>query len=225
MREDFVLDPEAPGGGLQRALIERFLRETQRGNAEQFATAFVLLARSIGADARVATGFTVAADQVEGNTATLSSADAVIWPEVRSGNEWLAFDPVPEFPLADEAPPPAEPTVQSPAAPQPPIPPPPDDIDESIDVVEDDDTAVDGAVSGVGELVVRVAAGGGLGLLPVLAALLLILGAKWRRRPLPSVGARRTISTSTGGGRIGENAVRRKSSCGIPVFSAVPAVP
>ena len=59
MRDDFVLDSDAPAGGLQRTLIDRFLRDTQRGNTEQFATAFVLLARSLGVDARVATGFVV----------------------------------------------------------------------------------------------------------------------------------------------------------------------
>ena len=59
MRDDFSLDPGAPGGGMQLALIQRFLTETRRGNAEQFATAFVLLARSLGVNARVATGFVV----------------------------------------------------------------------------------------------------------------------------------------------------------------------
>ncbi len=182
MRNDFVLDPEASGGGLQRALIERFLRETQRGNAEQFSTAFVLLARSIGADARVATGFVVDPARVDGSVITLSSEDAAIWPEVRSGDQWLAFDPVPDVPLADEAPPPAEPTVQSPAAPQPPIAPPPDDIDEPLDLDEDASADVDGGVPTVVEFAVRAAAIGGLVLLPIIVALVLIIGAKWRRR-------------------------------------------
>ena len=60
MREEFVLDSKVQGGGLQQALIDRFLRDTQRGTAEQFATAFVLLARSLGIEARVATGFVAA---------------------------------------------------------------------------------------------------------------------------------------------------------------------
>ena len=65
MRDDFSLDPGAPGGGMQLALIQRFLTETRRGNAEQFATAFVLLARSLGVNARVATGFEVPADELD----------------------------------------------------------------------------------------------------------------------------------------------------------------
>ena len=45
MANDFVLESDAPAGGLQRILIDRFLRDTRRGNTEQFVTAFVLLAR------------------------------------------------------------------------------------------------------------------------------------------------------------------------------------
>ena len=52
MREDFVLDSNVQGGGLEQALIDRFLRDTQRGTSEQFAAAFVLLARSLGIEAR-----------------------------------------------------------------------------------------------------------------------------------------------------------------------------
>ena len=69
MREEFVLDSNVQGGGLQQALIDRFLRDTQRGTAEQFATGFVLLARSLGIEARVATGFVVDGEG-EGEEAT-----------------------------------------------------------------------------------------------------------------------------------------------------------
>ena len=97
MRDEFVLDSRVQGGGLQLALIDRFLRDTQRGTAEQFATAFVLLARSLGIEARVATGF-VAPESAEATQATrpgdvleLSSADAAVWPEVQLGDgRWLA---------------------------------------------------------------------------------------------------------------------------------------
>lgn len=182
MREDYVLDPDAAGGGLQRALIERFMRETQQGNAEQFATGFVLVARSIGVDARVATGFVADASTIEDGTVLLSSADAAIWPEVNIGDNWVAFDPVPETALADATPPPAEPNVQSPAAPQPPIAPPPDDVEEAIEQTENDDTGVVGGVSGVVQIAVRVAAVGGIILLPVLLLIALIIGMKRRRR-------------------------------------------
>ncbi len=52
MRTEWALDPDAPGAGVQQALIERFVRDTRRGSAEQFVAAFVLMARSLGVDAR-----------------------------------------------------------------------------------------------------------------------------------------------------------------------------
>jgi hypothetical protein len=131
MRDDFVLDSEVQGGGLQVPLIERFLRDTRRGTAEQFTTAFVLLAQSLGIEARVATGFVVADPDLVARTGsgglTLTSSDAAIWPEVQlTGGQWLAFDPVPAEEASESAPPPPKPQVQTPAAPQPPIAPPPE---------------------------------------------------------------------------------------------------
>ena len=55
----------ASGSGQQLALIQRFVETTNRGTEEQFVTAFVLLARSLGVDARVATGFVVPPDELE----------------------------------------------------------------------------------------------------------------------------------------------------------------
>ncbi len=181
MRSDFVLDSNAQGGGLQRALIDRFLRDTQRGTTEQFATGFVLLARSLGVDARVATGFE--SDVTTSDTLTLRSSDAVTWPEVRLlDDRWLAFDPVPEEEASDLAPPAPEPQVQSPAAPQPPIAPPPDPADENE---EPDRVGEDGA-SGSFETALRWAARAGVVIsvlsLPFLVAALVILGMKRRRR-------------------------------------------
>ncbi len=186
MRDDFVLRRDASGGGLQRALIERFLRDTQRGNAEQFSTAFVLLVRSLGVDARIATGFIVDPDRLEVDgdvtTLTLRSDDAAVWPEVRIGDQWIAFDPVPEEEDSDAVPPPPEPQVQTPAAPQPPIAPPPESADEPV--VTEDETDTDTA-SGLPTVVGYALWGlAGIGMLavPFLVVVGLILGIKWRRR-------------------------------------------
>lgn len=187
MREDFVLDSDVQGGGLEQALIDRFLRDTQRGTAEQFATSFVLLARSLGIEARVATGF-VAGDGAGGVAApgeplVLSSADASVWPEVLlNDGGWLAFDPVPEDEADDGAPPPPEPQVQTPAAPQPPIAPPPEVDNETTDDDEAIDTVDDGALSAALTWLIR----GGVALtvivLPILVAAGVIVGVKSRRR-------------------------------------------
>jgi transglutaminase-like putative cysteine protease len=180
MQDDFVRDSNVQGGGLQLALIERFLRDTQRGTPEQFATGFVLLARSLGIEARVATGFRV---DEPGEPLSLRSDDAAVWPEVQLlDGRWLALDPTPADEATDGEPAPPQPQVQTPAAPQPPIAPPPDPDNETI---EDDETAateeadtlatvlrwVGGAALAVGAL-----------LLPFAIAAAVIVGLKYRRR-------------------------------------------
>ena len=186
MHDDFTLRSDAQGGGLQRALIDRFLRDTQRGNAEQFATAYVLLVRSLGVDARVATGFEVAPDRLETVDGTtrlqLDSSDAAVWPEVLIGDQWVWFDPVPDDEASDETPPEPDPQVQTPAAPQPPIPPPPE---ASEDPVVTQDTADTDSASGlpiVATYALWIGGASSLLIVPVLIVVALILGTKWRRR-------------------------------------------
>lgn len=190
MRTDFVLDNEVQGGGLEQALIDRFLRDTRRGTSEQFATAFVMLVRSLGLEARVATGFVAGADSdppptvsPPGVPLTLSSADAATWPEVELlDGRWVAYDPVPPEEAADGAPPPPEPQVQSPAAPQPPVEPPPEADSEST--TADDTPAAESRsiLSTAITWVVRGAATLSLVVLPFLIAAALIVGLKYRRR-------------------------------------------
>jgi hypothetical protein len=153
MRDDFELDPGAPGAGVQRALVERFLTATRRGTSEQFVTTFVLLARSLGVDARVAAGFVLDPDDLDpddpddpddtATTAVLRSDHAAVWPEVRlAGGDWVPFDPVPDRIAADAVAPPPPPQVQSPAAAQPPVAP---AVAPSDPPEPDDDVAQDAA--------------------------------------------------------------------------------
>lgn len=188
MRDDFVLDNDVQGGGLERALIDRFLRDTQRGTNEQFATAFVLLARALGIESRVATGFVTeqSADAVAGSNAAplvLSSADADVWPEVQlADGTWLAYDPAPPVEAADGAPPPPEPQVQSPATPQPPIAPPPES--DSEPAATDDESATTGS-SALSTVLVWVLGGTiaiAVVVTPFLLAAALIVAVKFRRR-------------------------------------------
>lgn len=187
MREDFVLDSEVPGGGLQRGLISIFLRDTRRGTAEQFVTSFVLLARSLSADARVATGFIVdpssfVVDDDGSLVVDLSSSDAAVWPEVNIGGTWVPFDPVPAEEASDLEPDVVEPPAQTPAQPQPPVPPPPESTEEPevTDTVEE--TESDDAIPAVVVVGLRAAAVIGALLVPIALAVLLILGVKWRQR-------------------------------------------
>ncbi len=186
MSEEFVLRADASGGGLQRALIDRFLRDTKRGNAEQFATGFVLLARSLGVDARIATGFQIDPERIDRTGAismlTLSSSDAQVWPEVRVADTWVAFDPVPPEEDTDSVPPEPQPQVQSPAAPQPPIDLPPETADEPLVTQDDADTdSARGLPAVVTYALVVVGVIGAL-LIPVILVVAIILGLKSRRR-------------------------------------------
>lgn len=179
MRDDWQLDVDAPGAGQQLALIERFVNETRRGTREQFVTAFVLLARSIGVDARVATGFIVPPGSLD-TPLTLRSSDAAVWAEVRLGDRgWLAFEPVPREEATDDASEPPPPAQQSPAAPQPPQRP-PNSAEEAEPSVPDDDGEV--AVSlwrtWAGATLI---AGAGV-VVPIVALVGAILLAKWMRR-------------------------------------------
>jgi hypothetical protein len=104
----------------------------------------------------------------------LSSADAVVWPEVQlNDGSWIAYDPVPADEADDGAPPPPEPQVQTPAAPQPPIAPPPEADSETTDDDELVDTASDGALPTVLAWLI---------VLPVMLAAGVIIGIKYRRR-------------------------------------------
>ena len=181
MRSGWQLDANAPGGGQQRALIERFITDTQRGTREQFVTAFVLLVRSLGVDARVATGFIVAPEETT-SPLILASTSAAVWPEVNvEGVGWVAFDPVPESETTadDEMPPPPE--AQSPAAAQPPIAPPAEQADDTE--VDDGSTeSTDGRWSSVRRWLVRGSLATMIGLVPILLVVGSVLGWKWRRR-------------------------------------------
>jgi protein-glutamine gamma-glutamyltransferase len=193
MREEFVLDSDVQGGGLEQALIDRFLRDTQRGTNEQFATGFVLLAHSLGIQARVATGFVVDGDgsgsgsgatsPAAGRPLVLTSADADVWPEVQlADGTWIPYDPVPAEEAGEDATPPPEPQVQAPAAPQPPIAPPPESDTEPTDDDDEVDTSADDTLSTALMWALRGSVALGVFVLPMLLAAALIVGTKYRRR-------------------------------------------
>ena len=118
LHDDYRLNSETPGG-VQQNLVDGFLRSTKVGNLEQFVTGFVLLARSLGVDARVATGYRITP---AGSTATISTKDADAWPEVRTAAGWVSVELVPQ----ESQKPPNQPAAgqpETPAAGQPQSPP------------------------------------------------------------------------------------------------------
>ncbi len=181
MRDAWQLDADAPGAGQQLTLIERFIVDTQRGTREQFVTAFVLLARSLGFDARIATGFIIPPEDL-GIPLTIRSSHAAAWPEVRlADNGWVAFDPVPDAFVDDDDEPEEQLEPQSPAAAQPPILPPADEGEE-LDETPADISSGDSRWTVVGRWAARVGVVAGLTVLPFALVTGGIVFVKWRRR-------------------------------------------
>ncbi|MEV4999862.1 transglutaminase-like domain-containing protein [Nocardioides sp. LML1-1-1.1] len=108
------VDPEAPSGS-SGARIVQFLGGApgtwgaQSGTSEQFATAFVLLARMSGLPTRLVVGFKAGTEQADG-TRLVHGRDALAWPEVYFEDQgWVPFQPTPEddtFSRPDVTPPP-----------------------------------------------------------------------------------------------------------------------
>lgn len=88
-----VNDPAAPPGHTL-GHIEYFLSTSHRGSSEQFATAFALMARSVGLPTRLVVGFQ--AGQRTPTGYAVHGSDALAWPEVDfAGVGWVAFYPTP----------------------------------------------------------------------------------------------------------------------------------
>ncbi|MFI0372461.1 DUF3488 and transglutaminase-like domain-containing protein [Actinomadura sp. 1N219] len=87
-------DVTAPPGHSYRQL-DYFLGEGRRGTPEHFATAYALLARTLGLPSRVVVGFD-GGNRV-GDTVQVRSGDVMAWPEVKfDGLGWIRFNPLPD---------------------------------------------------------------------------------------------------------------------------------
>ncbi|HEV2056734.1 MAG TPA: transglutaminaseTgpA domain-containing protein, partial [Methylomirabilota bacterium] len=76
--------------------VDWFLFDTKVGYCEQFATAEVLLLRSLGIPARLATGYGTGDYDPVLNQAIVRERDAHAWVEVWfAGHGWVPFDPTP----------------------------------------------------------------------------------------------------------------------------------
>jgi hypothetical protein len=111
----FAYSAEAPSGSTL-ARIESLLQPGRRahsGTSEQFVTAFALLARASGLDARVVVGFD--RGEKSGRSHRVHASDAHAWAEVLfEGTGWVTFDPTPSDDDAEQAPVTAPPVTQPP---------------------------------------------------------------------------------------------------------------
>ncbi|MBI3595354.1 MAG: DUF3488 domain-containing protein [Nitrospirae bacterium] len=77
--------------------MEDFLFHQKKGYCEHFATAMVLMMRSLGIPSRLATGYSPEEWNPYGNYFKVRQSDAHAWVEVYFPNSgWITFDPTPE---------------------------------------------------------------------------------------------------------------------------------
>lgn len=92
LRENYTLatGSDLPSGNGWPQL-STFLLDTKRGTTEQFAAAYVALARIIGLPARIAVGYRASG---AGEDVVVHGGDALAWPEVAvEGVGWVPLDP------------------------------------------------------------------------------------------------------------------------------------
>ncbi len=75
--------------------VEDFLFNTRRGYCEYYATAMVLMLRTLGIPARLVTGYLAVEYNQYGNYYIVRQRDAHTWVEAAVDGLWLTFDPTP----------------------------------------------------------------------------------------------------------------------------------
>lgn len=76
------------------AQLNHFLLRSRRGTSEQFAAAYVVLARQLGLPARLVVGFRQPSEPASDGRYVVRNADVLAWPEVAvEGVGWVPLDP------------------------------------------------------------------------------------------------------------------------------------
>src|SRR6185369_13782652 len=80
-------------------LVDAFLFTIKTGYCDYYASAMVVMARSLGIPARLAVGYRTGTYDAEANAYRVSLADAHSWPELYfAGYGWIPFEPTGAFP-------------------------------------------------------------------------------------------------------------------------------
>lgn len=89
------------GTSVSASPVEDFLFTRKTGYCEHYATAMVVMLRTLGIPARLVTGFLPGAWNDFGNYYSVRQQDAHAWVEVYfPGSGWVTFDPTPNVPAA-----------------------------------------------------------------------------------------------------------------------------
>jgi hypothetical protein len=88
----YTLELDAPPA--DRDVVDYFLFDLKRGYCDYYASAMVVMARSVGLPARLAVGYTTGAYDQDDQVYRVSMAEAHSWPEIYF-NEfgWIPFEP------------------------------------------------------------------------------------------------------------------------------------
>ncbi|MEO7370733.1 MAG: transglutaminase domain-containing protein, partial [Ilumatobacteraceae bacterium] len=164
------------------------------GNLQQFVTGFVLLARSLGVDARIATGYEI---RGSATSATIETSEATAWPEIRVGGQWVSVDVLPQSPVSDPPKSPQAGQSETPPAAQPLDPPRVDQADPDKPVEAPLPPAKARGWSAVRVWVLRGGLFTGLMLWPVVLFAVVVTWKKLRRRKgLKATDPARRVSTA-----------------------------
>jgi protein-glutamine gamma-glutamyltransferase len=95
LRENYIytLSTSEPPEGVSP--IEDFLFNSRKGYCEHYATAMVLMLRSVGIPSRIVTGFYGGEMNAYGNYLIVRQSNAHSWVEALINKKWLRFDPTP----------------------------------------------------------------------------------------------------------------------------------
>lgn len=177
-------EPPSRAGHSYDRIAQLFTDRPMLGDAEQYATAAAIVARSLGFPARVVMGFAPDAATTPGDPVTVTGRDVTAWIEIDTAEHgWVAIDPVPpvrEVPdrLPEE---PVEVARPQTVLPPPPLPDPTTDEVLPPDSVQDDPEPADA----LGAVLIAIAIGAAWTLLVLallVSPLLVVLAIKARRR-------------------------------------------
>lgn len=79
--------------------VDQFLFDMRQGYCTYYASAFAVLARSLGVPARLAIGYSSGVYDPDSQTYTVYEGDAHAWPELYISGRWVVFEPTPIMPL------------------------------------------------------------------------------------------------------------------------------
>ena len=98
----FPYDLEVASPPPGRDVVDFFLFDVQRGYCDYYASAFVVLARSVGVPSRLAIGYAMGSYRAESKCYVVVERDAHSWPEIYFGEYgWIPFEPTAAFVTLD----------------------------------------------------------------------------------------------------------------------------